>query len=66
MLVSAGSASTHGHVAVRELALERLEVVELDDARGLGRADRRADVALALDDCPPASSAANDSSTVPW
>ena len=39
-----------GDVAVGELALQRLDVVELDDARGLGERDRRPDVALALDD----------------
>ena len=36
-------------VAVGELALERLDVVELDDARRLRRRHRRADVALARD-----------------
>ena len=50
MLVSAGSASTHATSPCGELALERLDVVELDDARGLGGRHRRADVALALDD----------------
>ena len=39
-----------GDVAVRELALERLEVVELDDARRLGGIDRRPDAALARPD----------------
>ncbi len=36
-----------GDVAVSELALQRLDVVDLDDAGGLGRVHRRPDVALA-------------------
>ena len=46
-----------GDVAVGELALERLDVVALDDARGLGERHRRPDVALARDDAAVASSA---------
>ena len=54
-----------GDVAVGELALERLEVVELDDARRLVERHRRPDVALARDDATVLE-VANVSSTEPW
>ena len=67
MLVSAGSISTTATSLVRELARERLDVVELDDPRGLGEIDRRADVARPRDDAPVrVRGRANDSSTLPW
>src|SRR6266481_3000718 len=39
-----------GDVAMLEGAFERVEIVELDDARGFGGIDRRADIAAARGD----------------
>ena len=50
MLVSAGSINTQATSPCGELALEAVEVVDLDHARGLGDVDRRADAALARAD----------------
>ena len=55
-----------GDVAVGELALERLGVVPLDDARRLFERHRRPDVALARDDAAVRRASTNVSSTEPW
>ena len=52
--VSAGSVEDDRNVAVRELALERIDVVELDDARGLGRIHGRAEIAAPRPTTPSA------------
>ena len=53
-------------VARGELALERVDVVELDDARRLARVARAGRGCRARGYDPPSTSVANVSSTVPW
>ncbi len=55
-----------GDVTVGERPLERLEVVELHDAGGLGGRHRCADVAGSVDGGPPSPRVAKASSTEPW
>ena len=54
------------HVTSSEFPLERIDVVELDDACRHRRIDRRPEVALRARTTPSAPRVANVSSTVPW
>ena len=65
--VGQGGLGQHaGDVARLERALQRGDIVELDDLRGDRRVDRRPEVAAPGPDAPSACRVMNDSSTVPW